>query len=126
MMDDLEAQRRAYIQPEQEKQDRFMDSAIDMPTSSIPFPDAESSRISQGERIIFQSQQSQQQQQRMQIQARNRQAGCEVWDLENRLDQWVGKCPLCYVRKCTGSPVDFRHTLNECADLEQELVRTEV
>jgi superfamily II DNA helicase RecQ len=149
MMDDLEAQRRAYIQQEQEKQDQLMDSAIDMPTSSVPFPEAESNgfqssqgpipgssppgsqestvsfdqgfmadRISQGERIIFESQQSQRQQQRVQVQARNRQAGCEVWDLENRLDQWVGKCPLCYVRKCMG--------LDECVDPEQELVCTEV
>jgi RecQ family ATP-dependent DNA helicase len=157
MMDDLEAQRRVYIQREQEKQDRLMDSAIDIPTSNIPFPEVPSEgvnssdgpfpssppgysqsstvsfdqgfiadRISHGERVIFQSQQSQRQQQRVQAQARNRQAGCEVWDLENRLDQWVGKCPLCYVRKCTGSPVDFRHRLDECVDPEQELVRTEV
>ena len=49
-----------------------------------------------------------------------------MWDLENRLDQWVGKCPLCYVRKCTGSPVDFRHTLEECVDPKQELVAQEV
>jgi RecQ family ATP-dependent DNA helicase len=157
MMDELEAQRRACIQREQEKQDRLMDSAIDMPTSSVPFPEVPSDgvnssngpfpssppgysqsstvsfdqgfmadRISQGERVIFQSQQSQRQQQRVQAQARNQQAGCEVWDLENRLDQWVGKCPLCYVRRCTGSPVDFRHTLDKCVDPEQELVRTEV
>ncbi len=157
MMDELEAQRQAYVQGEQEKQDRLMDSAIDMPTSSIPFPEVPSDginssdgrfpssppgysqsstvsfdqgfmadRISQGDRVIFQSQQSQQQQQRVQVQARNRQAGCEVWDLENRLDQWVGKCPLCYVRTCTGGPVDFRHRLDECVDPEQELVRTEV
>ncbi|KAK6591982.1 hypothetical protein H4I95_11932 [Botrytis cinerea] len=157
MMDELEAQQQAYIHREQEKQDRFTDSAIHMPTSSIPFPEVPSDgvhssdgpfpssppgysqsravsfdqgfmadRISQGERVIFQSQQSQRQQPRVQVQARNRQAGCEVWDLENRLDQWVGKCPLCYVRRCTGSPVDFRHTLDKCVDPEQELVRTEV
>ncbi|KAK6591445.1 hypothetical protein H4I95_12198 [Botrytis cinerea] len=157
MMDELEAQQQAYIHREQEKQDRFTDSAIHMPTSSIPFPEVPrdgvhssdgpfprsppgysprrtvsfdqgfmADRISQGERVTFQSQQSQRQQPRVQVQARNRHAGCEVWDLENRLDQWVGKCPLCYVRRCTGSPVDFRHTLDKCVDPEQELVRTEV
>jgi len=42
MIDELEGQRQAYIQREQEKQDRLMDSAIGMPTSSIPFPEAES------------------------------------------------------------------------------------
>ena len=46
--------------------------------------------------------------------------------MENRLDYWVGKCPLCYVRRCTGSLVNFRHTLDQCVDPEQELVRTEV
>jgi len=157
MMDELEAQRQVYIHRAQEKQNRLADSAIHMPTSSIPFPEAPSDegnrsdgpfpssppgysqsstvsfdqgfmadRISQGERVIFQSQQSQRQQQRVQIQARNRHAGCEVWDVENRLDQWVGKCPLCYVRTCTGTAVDFRHRLDECVDPEQELVRTEV
>ncbi|KAK6591426.1 hypothetical protein H4I95_12206 [Botrytis cinerea] len=39
MMDELEAQQQAYIHREQEKQDRFTDSAIHMPTSSIPFPE---------------------------------------------------------------------------------------
>jgi hypothetical protein len=49
-----------------------------------------------------------------------------VWDLENRLDQWVGKYPLYYIRKCTGSPVDFRHILKECVDSKQELVIQEI
>jgi len=117
IIDELEAQQQAYIHREHEKQDRSIDSAIDMSTSSIPFPEVPSNRvyssdgpfyssppgypqsrtvsfdqgfmadrISQGDRVIFQSQQSQRQQQRVQVQARNRQAGCEVWDLENRLD----------------------------------------
>ncbi|KAH7411535.1 hypothetical protein BKA64DRAFT_639165 [Cadophora sp. MPI-SDFR-AT-0126] len=38
----------------------------------------------------------------------------------------VGKCLLYYIRKCTGSPVDFRYTLEEYVDLEQELVYAEV
>jgi len=45
IMDDLEAQRRVYIQREQEKQDRLMDSAIDMPTSNIPFPEVPSEGV---------------------------------------------------------------------------------
>jgi hypothetical protein len=40
MMDKLEGQQQVYIQREQEKQDRLIDSAIDMPTSSIPFPNS--------------------------------------------------------------------------------------
>ena len=151
MIDELEAQRQAYIQLEEEKQERLMDSAIDMPTSSIPFPQVSSDGFSsndgpfpssppryfpsstvsfdQGftadwirpeERVKFQSQQSQRQQQRFQCQAQIQRAGQAVWDLENRLDQWVGKCPLCYVRKCIGSAVNFQHTLEECVDPEQD------
>jgi hypothetical protein len=133
-----------------------MDSAIHMPTSSIPFPQIPSDwfdsnsifpssppqrsqssiigfdqgfsadPISVGDRIEFQSQQSQRQQQRLQIQTQIQQEGHNVWDLENRLDQWVGKCPLCYVRRCQGSDVDIRHTLEECVDPEQALVANEV
>lgn len=33
---------------------------------------------------------------------------------------------MCYVRTCSGRPVDSRHTLEECVDIEQELVRIEV
>jgi hypothetical protein len=95
--------------------------------SAVDFDDRfRADRISRGEREIFQSQQSQQQQQRVQMQAHHRQAGGKVWDLEHRLEQWVRKCPLCYVRTCTGSPVDFRHRFNDCVDAEQELVHTEV
>ncbi|KAG4426956.1 hypothetical protein IFR05_017561, partial [Cadophora sp. M221] len=78
------------------------------------------------EREEFQSQQIQRQQQRLQVQARHQQEGHDVWDLENRLDMWVGKCPLCYVRKCGGRQVDIRHTFEECIDEEHELVCKEV
>ena len=37
MMDELEAQRQAYVQREHEKQERLMDSAIDIPSSNMPF-----------------------------------------------------------------------------------------
>jgi hypothetical protein len=77
------------------------------------------------ERAEFQSQQSQWQQQRLQFQAQVQQDGQEVWDLENRLDQWVGKCPLCYVRRCAGQQVQVQHTLDQCIDPEQELVASE-
>jgi hypothetical protein len=41
MMEELEVKRQAYIQEarmEQGKDNRFMDNAIDIPSSSIPFP----------------------------------------------------------------------------------------
>src|SRR6266536_3067016 len=157
MMDELEAQWQAHIRQEHEKQDRSMDSAIDILTSSIPFPQVSSNgfesndgpfpssppghspcstgsfdhgfmadRISAEERVEFQSQQSQRQQQRLQVQARHQQEGHAVWDLEDRLDMWVGKCPLCYVRKCEGRQVDIRHILAECEDDEHVVVAQEV
>jgi hypothetical protein len=42
------------------------------------------------------------------------------------LDQWVGKCPLCYIRKYIKSAVDFQHMLEECVDPKQALVAQEV
>jgi hypothetical protein len=62
----------------------------------------------------------------VQVQAHHQQEGHHVWDLENWLDIWVGKCPLCYVRKCQGSEVDMWHGLEECVDEEQELVTSKV
>jgi RecQ family ATP-dependent DNA helicase len=163
MMDELEAQRQAYVHEEQveqdkrdrqNKQDQWIDSGIGIRSSSMAFPTIASDgfdgpypsspprrsqssvpsfdqgftsdQISPGERVEFQSQQSQCQQQRLQFQAQIQQAGQAVWDLENRLDHWVGKCPLCYIRKCTGRAVDFQHTLEACVDPEQELVAQEV
>ena len=154
MMDKLEAQRQAYVPGKHEEHDQSMDSAIHMPHSN-PFPrvprdgvdhsdeafpssppgyppsqtgswDHIADVINHGERVVFQSQQSQRQQQRVQAQAQTQQAGCEVWDLENRLDQWVGKCPLCYVRTYSGCVVDFRHRLDECVDPEQAVVWKEI
>jgi hypothetical protein len=129
IMNTLESQRRAYVRGEQE-QDPFIDSGIFMPTSSMPCPSSPprvpDEQINPDERVEFQAQQRQRQQQRLRCQGEVQQAGHAVWDLENRLDQWVGKCPLCYVRKCTGSAVNFQHTLEECVDPEQELVAQEV
>lgn len=47
-------------------------------------------------------------------------------DLENRLDTWVGQCPLCYVRQYQGCEVDARHLLEQCPDELRDLVVEEV
>jgi hypothetical protein len=78
------------------------------------------------EQVEFQSQQSQRRQQRFQSQLQVQHAGQEVWDLENQLDQWIGKCALCYVRGDSRFVVDSQHTLDECLDDEQALVVAEV
>jgi hypothetical protein len=45
MMEDLEAKRKAYVQEVREKQDRLMDSAIDIPSSSVLFSRIPSSSL---------------------------------------------------------------------------------
>lgn len=114
MMDELTAQRQAYIQEGQidpEKPHRMMDSTIDIPSSNIPFPSSPpaysqsstmnfdagfaTDQISPAERGEFQCQRMQRQQQRLQVHAHHQQEGHDVWDLENGLDMWVGKCRLC-------------------------------
>ena len=45
IIDELEAQWQAYIHWEQEKQDQLIDSAINILTSSIPFPKVPSDGI---------------------------------------------------------------------------------
>jgi hypothetical protein len=173
-MAESEAQRAAYIQEEQERQDRWMDSGIDVPSSSVPaqkmdipsssvgFPRSSplpssdvdkdhdhdcisasarcsyspgsSASFDQGfaadtmavhEQNEFTTQQAQRRQQRWRTVVEEQDEGHEVWDLENQLDSWVGKCPLCYVRQCQGWDVDVQYTLDVCPDELQEKVATE-
>jgi RecQ family ATP-dependent DNA helicase len=165
MMAESEAQRVAYVQEEQERQererqDRWMDSGIDVPSSNVPtqsigIPEPSSSpvptsRVDQGngrdgtwpsvmrshspssvasfdhgfaadaipahERDVFTAQQAQRRQQRWRTVVEEQDEGHEVWDLENRLDSWVGKCPLCYVRQCQGWEVNSQHRFDQCRD----------
>jgi hypothetical protein len=86
MMDELE--RQQHVDMHEVEQDELMDSAIDMPSSSISLPTSPAEYS-----------QSHGQQQREQAWTRNEQAGCEAWDLENGVDQWVGSWALCFVRR---------------------------
>jgi hypothetical protein len=140
MVERMEAQRQAYVQEERE-QDRSLDSGIDIPSSirlpELPEPSPSSqdsivgfdqgfTDITTADRHEFEAQQSQRQQQRLRIRDQNQREGHEVWDLEDRLDMWVGKCALCYVRKCQGSDVDIQHPFEECQDDMHELVAEEI
>ena len=161
MMERMDAQRQAFNQEEarreRQKQDRMMDSGIDIPSSSINVarftssevdsssmelpgsspPNSQDSIVSfdQGfladtiiaaDRHEFQEQQSQRQQQRFRVEEQYQRESHEVWDLENRLDMWIGKCPLCYVRQCQGWRIDIQHSLDECPDELRGLVVEEV
>jgi hypothetical protein len=59
-------------------------------------------------------------------QERLQQEECEVRDLENRLDAWLGQCPLCHVRQYQGCTIDARHPLEECPEELRALVVEEV
>lgn len=82
--------------------------------------------ITSSDRQEFQAQQAQRAQQRTQIVEENQQEAHAIWDLENRLDMWVGKCPLCYVRQHASQAVDTQHRLEECRDELQQSVVEEV
>jgi RecQ family ATP-dependent DNA helicase len=183
-----EAQRRAYIDEERERQerderdegerqDRWMDSGVDVPSSSVPVPDIDitersssigeasssglpilpvgrddghgcisasairshsprssvsfdqgfaADAITEDEREEFAAQQAQRQAQRWRSVVEEQDEGQEVWDLEKRLDSWVGKCPLCHVRQCGGRDVDVRHPLDRCPDALRTAVVTDI
>jgi RecQ family ATP-dependent DNA helicase len=142
MVERIEVQQRAYVR---EQQDGVLDSGINILSSSIhsaelPETSAPSSQdsiasfgagfsgdsISTADRHEFHVQQSQRQQQRLRIMDQNQQKGHEVWDLEDRLDMWVGKCALCYVRRCQGSEVDTQHPFEECPDEMHELLTEQI
>ena len=54
-------------------------------------------------------------------------AGCqEVWDLENRLDKWVRKCPIRYTGVESGQEADTHHILDDCPDPSQRHVIEQV
>ncbi|KFZ20592.1 hypothetical protein V502_03128 [Pseudogymnoascus sp. VKM F-4520 (FW-2644)] len=79
-----------------------------------------------GESRAFEAQNHQRSRQRWRIEADSQREGHEVWNLETRLDSWVGKCPLCYTRRCQGLDVDVRHTLENCPDESRTKVITEI
>ena len=141
MIERMEAQRQADVQTEQERADRTMDSGIDIPTSSMPFPSPrphlpsgtvsfdqgfQADPFTAAEREEFRIQQSQRHEQGSRFKAQKQQDGQDVWALEVCLDRWVGKCPLCYIRVCEDPLVDVRHPFDECQDEQYELVAKEV
>ncbi len=114
MLEEAEALQQAYIAEEE-------DSGIGMTCSSQHSPSA-ALVITNKDRQEFQAQQAQRAQQRSQIVEQNQQEAHAIWDLENRLDMWLGKCALCYVRQHGGQAVDTQHRLEECKDELQGLV----
>ncbi|KFZ01485.1 hypothetical protein V500_00751 [Pseudogymnoascus sp. VKM F-4518 (FW-2643)] len=85
--------------------------------SSVSFDEGfAADQDSVSESRAFEAQNHQRSQQRWRVEADSQREGHEVWNLETRLDSWVGKWPLCYVRQCQGWEVDVRHTLENCPD----------
>jgi RecQ family ATP-dependent DNA helicase len=154
MMAELEAQRAAYIRGEQDGEgereeeeedgpargDGWLDRSIHSPGSGIGIatdshfrsspigfdPVVEKDAILAHERDMFTAQQTQRQEQRWRTVVEEQDEAHEVWDLENRLDSWVGKCPLCYVRQCQGWEVHPQHAFEQCPDVLSAQVAEEV
>jgi hypothetical protein len=64
---------------------------------------------SMADQYEFQRQQTNRLQQRQRIQAQNQQEGHEVWELEQQLEEWSGRCPLCFI-----NGHDSRHSIEDC------------
>ena len=170
MMERLAVQKEAYAKIKQAQEEQWIDSGIDVPSSSIA--DIPSSRVgvnmpsssiaehpissipssmplptlqdtsrrssisfddgfaadtmTRDEQETFTVQQAQRRQQRWQSVVQEQDEGKEVWDIESRLDSWVGKCPLCYVQQCNGKKVDVRHPFEECPDKLRGKVAEEI
>jgi hypothetical protein len=90
------------------------------------FSAAGAQAITEADRTEFQAQQVQRWQQRDRIEVQNRQEGFEVQDVRNKLDRWMGKCPICYIDQCQGGQVNAQHSLEECPDKAQADVMEEV
>jgi RecQ family ATP-dependent DNA helicase len=124
------------------QQDEVGDGEVDMSSSRIQSGPAEVQRpgrhsrprasgetvepVSQQDRDEFQAQAEQREQQKARIDNRVKDEGHDSWDLENQLDRWVDRCPICQVRNCSGQRVDTRHTLDECTDEQHDAVVAQV
>lgn len=170
MMEGLAAQQEAQVMMEQAQGERWFDSGVDIPSSSIadipsgragigfgsssiadgsigsipssmPLPALQDTRrrssirfdqgfagdsMTRDEQETFTAQQAQRRQQRWQSVVQEQDEGREVWDIESRLDSWVGKCALCYVQQCNGKKVDVRHGFEECPDGLRSTVAGEI
>jgi RecQ family ATP-dependent DNA helicase len=117
------------IQPAAEGGRRRSSGAEGSPTQPHGGPPASgdaADRVSQHDRDAFQAQAAQREQQKRRIDRQVKAEGHECWDLENQLDRWVDRCPICQVRNCSGQAVDTRHTLDECGDEQQKAVVAQV
>ena len=55
-------------------------------------------------------QQAQREEVRQSIQRQNQQEGQEIWELEQQLEVWKGRCPLCFIR----GHISSRHSIEDC------------
>lgn len=106
---EAEALRQAYIR-EQEQEQRVVEEEEDDSgtTSGNAFPTSRNVDVTImiADQEEFQAQQVERCQQQSQIIEASQQEACAIQDLENQLDKWMDKCPLCYVQRCMGQQVD--------------------
>jgi len=91
------------------------------PTSSVTGsdPEFETDLITIADQYEYKAQQAEREQQRKSIQRQNQQEGHEVWELERQLEEWSGRCALCFIR----GHKDSRHSINNCVQRGSSEIR---
>jgi hypothetical protein len=113
-----EEQEQEEREQEEYEHDQMLDSGINIPSSfemqdSTPSIELSDSGFSPSPGFTadqYQHQQVEREQQRQRVQRQNQQEGQEVWELEQQLEEWSGKCPLCFIKGH-----DSRHSIEDCA-----------
>jgi len=89
--------------------------------STVSFDQGFLTAVSMADRFEFQSQQRQHAASQAHTRAQVRAESQDVYDLERRLEWWVGRCPVCVVE---GEP-DSRHPISECQQEKAEGIQQE-
>jgi hypothetical protein len=111
---------------------RHLDSGVDIPSSSSVVGSVPPSSPPYGQPFVdveeFHAQQGQRQAQRVHIRSERQQDSREVWDLEEQLNRWVRRCPICYIQQCQGQDVEegILYPLDVCVNPARDIVQGEV
>ena len=75
--------------------------------------------IAIAEEVEFQSQEAQHKRDQAYAQLQAQEESRAVWELERQLEEWVGRCPVCFIR---GFP-ESKHSIIHCVEEGAQEVR---